>query len=117
MAEFGASGAFARHLTAIRRIYAGQRDALVAAVQRHLPDVEFTRPEGGWFLWLRLRDHLDATRLLARAEAHGVSYLAGTRFFTAADVGLRYLRLSFSMIDDGTAELAIRRLAASLAEP
>jgi DNA-binding transcriptional MocR family regulator len=55
----------------IRAAYRAARDALVAAVHRHLPGAEFIRPAGGWFLWLRMPDGVDTDRLLPRAEACG----------------------------------------------
>ncbi|GAB3979653.1 PLP-dependent aminotransferase family protein [Plantactinospora veratri] len=110
LAEFAASGAYRRHVAAIRIRYRRQRDALVAAVRDELPQAEFTVPDGGWFLWLRLPHPYGGTELLPYAEAAGVSYLPGRQFFVT-DTGHRHLRLSYSMCDPETLVEGVRRLA------
>jgi len=112
LAEFATLGLYRRHVEAIRVRYAAQRDALVAAVRRRLPQAEFTVPAGGWFLWLRLPEEAAGTRLLPYAERAGVSYLPGNQFHVA-DTGHRYLRLSFSLFDPETLAEAARRLGAA----
>ncbi|MEQ4304577.1 PLP-dependent aminotransferase family protein [Plantactinospora sp. B6F1] len=110
LAEFAASGAYRRHVEAIRVRYRRQRDALVAAVRAELPQAEFVVPDGGWFLWLRLPHPYGGTELLPHAEAAGVSYVPGRQFFVA-DAGHSYLRLSYSMCDPETLVEGVRRLA------
>jgi len=112
LAEFAALGLYQRHVEALRARYRGQRDALVAAVRRQLPQAEFTVPAGGWFLWLRLPEEAAGTRLLPYARRAGVSYLPG-RQFHVADTGHRYLRLSFSLFDPETLAEGARRLGAA----
>jgi DNA-binding transcriptional MocR family regulator len=109
LAEFGVSGSYRRHVEAIRSRYRRQRDALVTAVRRDLPQAEFTVPAGGWFLWLRLPAPGGGTELLPCAEAAGVSYVPGRQFFVT-DTGHRYLRLSFSLFDPETLAAGVRRL-------
>ncbi|MFI6759905.1 PLP-dependent aminotransferase family protein [Micromonospora sp. NPDC050417] len=115
MAEFARLGSYERHLERMRIRYRAQRDALVAAVRQHLPDIEFTVPAGGWFLWLRLPESLRAWALLPYAEANGVSYLPGTHFFVTA-TGDAYLRLSFSLFAPDLLAEGARRLASAVAE-
>ncbi|MFY1692573.1 PLP-dependent aminotransferase family protein [Plantactinospora sp. WMMB782] len=110
MAEFAAGGAYRRHVAAIRVRYRRQRDALVAAVREELPQAEFGLPGGGWFLWLRLPHPHAGTALLPYAQAAGVGYVPGRKFFVA-DTGHRHLRLSYSMCDPETLAEAVRRLA------
>jgi DNA-binding transcriptional MocR family regulator len=116
MAEFGSSGAYARHVDAIRDRYRERRDALAGAVRRHVEAAEFTVPDGGWFLWARLPSTVDTEVLLDRAERAGVAYLPGARFYVDPPSTVDFLRLSFSML--GTAELieGARRLGRALAE-
>ncbi|AVT35307.1 PLP-dependent aminotransferase family protein [Plantactinospora sp. BB1] len=115
LAEFAASGAYRRHVAAIRIRYRRHRDALVAAVRAELPQAEFTVPGGGWFLWLRLPHPHGGTELLPYAEAAGVSYLPGRQFFVT-DTGHRHLRLSYSMCDPETLAEGVRRLAVAYRE-
>jgi DNA-binding transcriptional MocR family regulator len=106
MTTFG----YGRHVERIRQAYAGQRDALVSAVAAALPDASFAVPAGGWFLWLRLPPGLDTARLLPAAEAAGVSYVPGDRFYVT-DADSRRLRLSFSMLDASALRAGVHRLA------
>jgi DNA-binding transcriptional MocR family regulator len=103
MGEFGASGAYARHVDAVRDRYRQRRDALADAVRDYVDGAEFVVPDGGWFLWLRLPSTVDTEALLGAAERAGVSYLPGARFYVEPPPTVDFLRLSFSML--GTAEL------------
>lgn len=116
MAEFGTSGRYERHVSTIRDIYRTQRDHLASAVRRELGHSACEVPGGGWFLWVRLPAGLDSTLLLPRAEANGVSYVAGARFFRGSSRGGgAFLRLSFSMLDPELLADGARRLAATIA--
>ncbi|GGM38512.1 PLP-dependent aminotransferase family protein [Dactylosporangium sucinum] len=103
MAAFGRSGAFARHVASAVARYRAQRDALVTAL--HAAGVACPVPAGGWFVWLP-----GSSALLPAAEAAGVSFVPGRRFFASGGPD-DHVRLSFSML--GPAELAeaARRLA------
>lgn len=135
MAEFAGQGGYDGHLAGLLTRYRRQRDALVAAVRRHLPGAGLTVPAGGWFLWLPLdrsaADRRGADRpaadpsaadqravgprtaggLLARAEAAGVSYVEGRWFFVDRDAGRDRIRLSFSRLDPDLLDEGVRRLA------
>ena len=114
MAWFLSSSGYARHVASVRSVYRVQRDALVAAVRRYLPGASFEVPAGGWFLWLRLPSVVDAGGLLARAEAAGVSYVEGRRFFVDGRGG-EFVRLSFSMLEPDLLAEGARRLGAAVA--
>ncbi|WP_238007853.1 PLP-dependent aminotransferase family protein [Dactylosporangium sp. AC04546] len=98
MAAFGRSGAFARHVASAVERYRAQRDALVAALGA--AGVLSPVPAGGWFVWLAAPG---ASALLPAAEAAGVSFVPGRRFFAGGGPD-DHLRLSFSML--GPADLA-----------
>ena len=72
---------FASHLERIRAGYRGRRDAMLAALRDHFPEsVRWTRPPGGFFVWVELPRRLDGDRVCeeALAEAH-VAVVAGVR--------------------------------------
>jgi len=103
------------HIEKLRKVYRGRRDALLAALAQHLPDgCRWQPPGGGFFAWVELPAGCDSTALLPTAEAAGVSYVPGARFYAGGDGGARYLRLAFSLL--GAEELAegARRLGAGL---
>jgi len=95
--------------------YRPRRDALVAAVRKHIPEAEFTTPAGGMFLWLTMPRECDTDRLLPIALDHGVAFVPGSAFAVAADLG-NSLRLSFSTASPAQLESGIKRLASSFGE-
>ncbi|MBW7832863.1 MAG: PLP-dependent aminotransferase family protein [Simplicispira suum] len=101
-----------RHVPTIRTLYRQQRDAMLAALEREMDglDVQWNRPVGGMFLWLRLPEGMDASALLALAVERNVAFVPGAAFY-AGQADPRTLRLSFvtassAQIDTGIAALA-----------
>jgi len=101
-----------RHVPTIRALYKSQRNAMMAALERHMAglDVTWTQPVGGMFVWLRLPEGLDAQALLPQAVEAGMAFVPGTPFY-AHQPDRRTLRLSFvtstvAQIDQGMAMLA-----------
>ncbi|MBH5338550.1 PLP-dependent aminotransferase family protein [Streptomyces pactum] len=93
----------------LRRAQAREnRDALVAAVRRHLPDWEFAVPHGGLTLWARTGG-LSGSRIAEVGERLGVRVPSGPRFgVDGAFEG--YVRLPFT-VGGAVAEQAAARLA------
>jgi DNA-binding transcriptional MocR family regulator len=92
MAEFVASGAYDRHLGRIRRTLRARHAALADALGRWLPDgCRWTRPEGGYQVWVELPGELDSRDLLADAARAGVLFSPGSQFLPdgGASNGLR----------------------------
>jgi 2-aminoadipate transaminase len=104
------------HLERLRRFYRERRDAALAALDRYCTGyVRWSRPLGGFYVWLELDDAVDAALLRRAADRLGVDYLPGQACFLS-DRGERYLRLSFSFVDPDRIEQAIQRLGQALAE-
>jgi len=104
--EFVSRGRFEPNLERVRSLIGMRRDAMLAALDRELPGVRITRPEGGYFLWAEL-DGVDAGELLARAEAAGVTFVKGTDFGgDPTSLRLAYSFVSPDEIADGVARLA-----------
>jgi DNA-binding transcriptional MocR family regulator len=82
-------------LKTFRELYRERRDALLGALDVHMPaGTTWTRPGGGFFVWATLPEGLDAKAMLPRAIGARVAYVPGTGFF--ADGGGRAnMRLSF----------------------
>jgi 2-aminoadipate transaminase len=110
--EFVSRGLFEPNLERVRELIGKRRDAMLAALDRELPEIRITRPEGGYFLWAELGG-VDATELLARAEAAGVTFVKGTDFDGEPDT----LRLAYSFVSVDEIAEGVSRLAAALAVP
>ena len=110
-----AEACFDTHVDRIRDAYKARRDAMLAALARHMPEgVEWTRPEGGMFIWLTLPRGMDAGDLLARAiEEKNLAFVPG-RAFHADGTGENTLRLAFSCANGAMIEDGMNRLGALL---
>jgi DNA-binding transcriptional MocR family regulator len=83
------------HLGYLAAFLRPRRDALLDAFAGLPEGATWTRPDGGYFLWLELPDRLDAAVVNDRAAEVGVSFVPGAGFF--ADHPRRSsARLSFS---------------------
>ncbi|HWR53709.1 MAG TPA: PLP-dependent aminotransferase family protein [Bryobacteraceae bacterium] len=103
--RFAESGRLAAHRQRVVTAGGLRLKAVLEACGRWLPaGSEFTRPEGGMNLWVRLPRPLDAMDLLARAHRAGVAYIPG-RYFEVSRHDPGALRLSFA----GLAPAEIRR--------
>ncbi len=110
--EFVSRGLFEPNLERVRELIGMRRDAMFTAFDRELPDVSITRPEGGYFLWAEL-EGVDASELLPRAEAAGVTFVRGTDF----GGGPRSLRLAYSFVSPTEIADGVARLAAAIPVP
>lgn len=115
--EYVTVGRYQIHLRRSTRLYRKRRDAMLAAIARHLPaDVQMTPPQGGLFVWLRLPAGVSARALLPAALAVGVEYAPGGRFFPDPADGERFLRLNFATQPPQRIDTGVRRLGRVLAE-
>lgn len=108
LAELDVTGELDAAAAHLRRHYRARRDALVAALHEQLsPDYTVHVPGGGFFVWLSCP--LPARSLLPLAEAAGVSFIPGERFYLDGG-GSHNLRLSFSLYAPDALREAARRL-------
>jgi DNA-binding transcriptional MocR family regulator len=80
LAAFLAQGAYARHLRLLRPLLRERRDALLAALKRHCPQLHCTVPQGGLYLWAQLPSPLHGLEVEAAAAEEGVAVRAGEAF-------------------------------------
>ena len=108
--EYGRSGLLDEQVARSRELYRSRRDALLAALDRHLGGIgTWTRPEGGFFAWVELPPPADAVSFAERALAAGVAVVPGPPFFPESG-GERYVRLSFSRVGEDEIEEGVGRL-------
>ncbi len=99
------------HIASIRLLYRKKRDAMLRALERYMPaGVEWTRPQGGLFLWVRLPQGVDTERMLPRALERKVAYVSGAPFCVEGSCA-NAMRLCFSIATLEQIEEGIRRLA------
>ena len=109
VAEFCHSGAIERSIDTVKAALRERRDATAEALQRHLPDARFVKPEGGYFLWVDLPEGSDVARLEAASRERGVIFVKGTDFLIKG--GESSLRIAYSAVPPDQIEEGIARVA------
>ena len=85
--EFISRGRFEPNLAKVSSELRARRDAMLTALTEHAPNgVSWSRPAGGYFVWVDL-DGADSTELGAAAEREGVSFVPGPGFFAKGSGG------------------------------
>ena len=107
--EFIRRGSFEPNLERINGLLRERRDAMVSALERHLPEATWTVPEGGYFVWVELPQGIAASDL----RAEGVTFVPGSDFFCGPG-GEGALRLAFSYESPAAIEEGVRRLASAV---
>ncbi|HSI67413.1 MAG TPA: PLP-dependent aminotransferase family protein [Planococcus sp. (in: firmicutes)] len=115
MASFLESIDFDEHLKNLTESYEAKCATLLASLEKFLPPaVTWFKPEGGYFVWLKVPE-VDTSQLLQEALDNGVSYVPGKFFFLNQSEGLEYLRLSFSYANEEEIVTGVQLLAQVLA--
>ncbi|MDA3879567.1 MAG: PLP-dependent aminotransferase family protein [Prolixibacteraceae bacterium] len=105
-----------RHLIIIRKAYARQCTFMQQLIEKYLPhDVQFTKPRGGMFLWLKLPDRIDACKLVERTLKQNVVFVPGVSFYVSPN-GKSNVRMNFSNASEKKMEEGIRIIASELKE-
>jgi 2-aminoadipate transaminase len=103
------------HVKLIRRVYCERRDVMLDALARCFPpEVTWTRPKGGLFLWVTLPEGADAQKLFEVAVRENVAFVPGDCFYAPnghAEEGRRHMRLNFSAAPPDQIREGIRRLS------
>ncbi|MDP3606484.1 MAG: PLP-dependent aminotransferase family protein, partial [Polaromonas sp.] len=116
IAEVMKDGFLDRHVPTIRALYKSQRDAMLAALKREMPEgVSWNTPDGGMFLWARLPAGMSAVELLPKAVDKNVAVVPGAAFY-ADQADARTLRLSFVTASVEQINTGVAALAAAIRE-
>ena len=109
--EYLATQPWQEQVKTFRELYRERRDATLSALSRMMPPgCHWTRPAGGFYVWLGLPDGVDAKAMLPRAISSRVAYVPGTGFYADGSGG-RYARLCYSFPDPARISEGVRRLA------
>ena len=114
-AAYLSEGHLAAHLPHILELYRPRRDALLAAMDRHAPPGwQWSRPQGGMFLWAQGPAELDVLALYERCVASGIAFVPG-RFFFANGGGETTMRLNFTSADEPVLDRAVAEIMTTAA--
>lgn len=97
-------------------VYRSRRDAMLTALDAHMPEsVTWSRPDGGFFVWITLPEGIRSDALFDFAAEHGVIVFPGEWFYPGRD-DHGHVRLSFSTVAEDRIGLGIERLGKALRE-
>ena len=95
------------------KTYRTRRDAMLAALDEHFPaEATWTRPEGGFFVWVTLPSYVDTGSMLSVALENGVTYTPGDGFYPGGSAGKNCMRIAFCYESPENLAEAVKRLAA-----
>lgn len=89
---------FKHHLSTCRKVYKAKRDRMTKLlIEQSNADLQFTIPQGGYYLWVRVPEQISTTVLLMHALEANVSFVPGTYFsFEGTAHSVSYIRLNFT---------------------
>lgn len=109
--EFASAGYLESHIELIKKVYGARRNFMIQMLKRYFGnDANWTEPEGGLFLWVKLPQHISATDLLPKAIKAGVAYVPGKSFYSEKPDDST-LRLNFCNATEENIEEGVKRLA------
>ncbi len=110
VAEYLSSSDWRGQIGTFRGVYRERRDAMLTALDDYLPDLSWTHPAGGFYVWVSLPENLDSKSMLPRAVKELVAYTPGTAFYADGN-GRNKMRLSFCYPTPDFIREGIRRLS------
>jgi len=116
IAEMIRNGDLDRHIVNLRRTYLKKLERVEDALARYTSEyATYTRPLGGFFLWLQLRPGLSSRDVQLAANERGVIVGQGPQFFADGNA-TNHVRLAFSYVAMEEIEEGIQRLGEAMAE-
>jgi DNA-binding transcriptional MocR family regulator len=116
LARYLARGHYERHLRALRRELARRQRLFVTSMERHFPPgTRWTRPEGGYLLWVEMPPGVDAIELHRAALGRGISVAPGPIFSARQDYR-HSIRLNYGHPWTTRIESAVRTIGGLIRE-
>jgi 2-aminoadipate transaminase len=116
--EVAKDGFLNEHIKVIRRVYGERRNVMLQALEEYFPpEVSWTRPLGGLFLWVTLPAGMNSHLLFEAALKENVAFVPGDSFYSGngfASEGLRHFRLNFSNAEPAQIREGVRRLSVAI---
>lgn len=110
VSQYLSSADWRGQIDSFRSVYRERKQTMIAALEEYLPDLSWTDPHGGFYVWLTLPETLDSKAMLPRAVTELVAYTPGTAFYANGD-GTQNMRLSFCYPAPESIRVGVRRLA------
>lgn len=112
--EVARDGFVDRHLETIKAFYQERRDVMLEAMAEHFPaEAQYSRPQGGLFVWAELPRSIDTRDLLVEAVREKVAFVPGQGFHPDGS-GQNTMRLNFSNVPPAQLREGVRRLGLAI---
>ncbi len=111
--EYMRHGCLPGHISDNVTLYSKRRKVMLQALEDFMPkhpEVHWTKPEGGMFLWIRLPEHVDTEKMFEEAVEENVAYVIGSAFYPDGG-GSNTMRLNFSYPTEEQIVTGVQRLA------
>ncbi len=110
--EVAKDGFIDEHVQQLREVYRKRRDVMLAAMDRYMPpEVEWTHPEGGLFLWATFPRRRSTFRRCLKKRSGVTWRLCPARAFYTIPNPPPTARLNFSCMNEDQIVEGIRRLS------
>lgn len=110
ISEYLSTADWKGQINTFRGVYQERKNAMLSALDEYLPDLSWTNPAGGFYVWVTLPEQVDSKAMLPRAVTELVAYTPGTAFYADGD-GRHHMRLAFCYPTPDNIRVGIRRLA------
>jgi DNA-binding transcriptional MocR family regulator len=107
--QFCVSGDIDKSIATVSTALGERAARLATSLRERIPGVQFTEPDGGYFLWVELADDVNVDKLVPAAADRGVAVVKGSDFLLEG--GHHALRLAFSAVTIDQIDEGVRRLA------
>lgn len=114
--EYLTHNEYKEHVNKIINLYQSQSAIMIEALEEFFPEnVEFTRPQGGMFLWATLNNGMTSLEFFEKAMEMDVAFVPGDPFYTSKQ-NVNTLRLNYTNSSPETIREGVKRLAKILNE-
>jgi DNA-binding transcriptional MocR family regulator len=114
--QFIMSGKLDEYISKVRAIYRSRRDCMLAAIEKYFPaEVTFVKPQGGFYLWLKLPCGIDDEVLFKKVSERGAVFVRGSVFHPQAQKN-GYIRVSYCNTPEEQIEKGIKIIGNSIKE-
>lgn len=114
--EYFSDPSWSENINEFIKIYSKRRDVMLNTLEENFPEgSEWSKPKGGFFIWLKLPSYLNTKEILADAVRNKVAYVPGSGFY-ADGKGTNEARLAFCTENTERIEKGIKILAGIIKE-
>ena len=104
------------HVKEIVELYGHRRDLILKTMEEEFPEgVDFTRPDGGLFLWVTVPEGVSARKVFDKCIEQKVAAVIGDAFYPN-DKTDRSMRVNYSCMPDDKIVEGVKRMAKAIKE-